>query len=558
MRKIIICENQFESLFKRSRLITENRASKNQSLARKMVRELSPNTNDKEFTEKVLHDIPSVRKENFHLFPAVVRFLLQNPTSINADTLLKLNKFISVAAAKSKELNLDQNLNGMPLDEFFRNFEGFVNQADKANRENTAHYGKSNGHNNGYTIVPIPSFAEASEYSKYVTWCVTHRSKDFINYVGIGKGLFYFLLKDGFEKVPKKVGENAPLDDYGLSMIAVSFNEEGGIISITCRWNHDNGGSDSVMTPEQVSELIGSDIYSIFNPDDIQNEFLKNVEIIDEINDEDIMLCKNKENGQIFVSSKDYQRQVYFKDKSYVLYQSDYDEYGKVFEAIVAKDGRIIVSSNVESLTFEEYNNLLFIGDTDLSEGSGIYNAKTLERINNERLCEVDDKGAAIQLYNEDKYTNFFIKSTNKLLFNEWLDNVSTVPVGNLIIAFDGNMLSLYSYDTFEKVMDWVNILAYSKVDYRNTLFLVENNGYYLISDYNGMLNKKPITKLYKIVNQGRINARYIAKCDNEMIGISQDFATIMPVNEDEFAIIRYESEIVEVNLFDEFIMHKK
>lgn len=558
MRRIIIDENQFASLFKRSRLITENRASKNQSLARKMVRELSPNTNDKEFTEKVLHDIPSVRKENFHLFPAVVRFLLQNPKSINADTLLKLNKFISVAAAKSKELNLDQNLNGMPLDEFFRNFEGYVHQADKANRENTAHYGQSNGHNNGYTIVPIPSFSEASEYSDYTTWCVTHRSQDFINYVGIGKGLFYFLLKDGFEKIPKKVGENAPLDEYGLSMIAVSFNEEGGIISITCRWNHANGGDDNVMTPEQVSELIGSDIYSIFNPDDIQNEFLKNVEIIDEINDEAIMLCKNKENGQIFVSSKDYQRQVYFKDKSYVLYQSNYDEYGRVFEAIVAKDGRIIVSSDVESLTFEEYNNLLFIGDTDLSEGSGIYNAKTLERINNEHLCEVDDKGAAIQLYNEDKYTNFFIKSTNKLLFNEWLDNVSTVPVGNLIIAFDGNMLSLYSYDTFEKVMDWVNILAYSKVDYRNTLFLVENNGYYLISDYNGMLNKRPITKLYKIVNQGRINARYIAKCDNEMIGISQDFATTMPVNEDEFAIIRYESEIVEVNLYDEFIMHKK
>ena len=138
------------------------------------------------------------------------------------------------------------------------------------------------------------------------------------------------------------------------------------------------------------------------------------------------------------------------------------------------------------------------------------------------------------------------------------MDNVSTVPIGNLIIAFDGNMLTLYTYDTFEKVMDWVNILAYSKVDYRNTIFLVENNGYYLISNYKGMLNKKPINKLFKIVNQGRINARYIAKCNNEMIGISQDFATTMPVNEDEFAIIRYESEIVEANLYDEFIMHKK
>ena len=66
MKRIVLTENQLRNIF-----LTENRASKNQSLARKMVRELSPNTNDKEFTENVLHDIPNVRKANFHLYPAV-------------------------------------------------------------------------------------------------------------------------------------------------------------------------------------------------------------------------------------------------------------------------------------------------------------------------------------------------------------------------------------------------------------------------------------------------------------------------------------------------------
>lgn len=77
MRKIIICENQFASLFKRSRLITENRASKNQSLARRMVKQLAPNLDDKDVTMKVLHDIPNVRKADFHLFPAAVRMVIE-------------------------------------------------------------------------------------------------------------------------------------------------------------------------------------------------------------------------------------------------------------------------------------------------------------------------------------------------------------------------------------------------------------------------------------------------------------------------------------------------
>ena len=66
-RKIILTENQFSNIFFNGKLITENRASKNQSLARKMARSINPSLNDKEFTENVLHDIPNVRKADFHL-----------------------------------------------------------------------------------------------------------------------------------------------------------------------------------------------------------------------------------------------------------------------------------------------------------------------------------------------------------------------------------------------------------------------------------------------------------------------------------------------------------
>lgn len=102
MRKIFITENQFASLFKRGCLITENRASKNQSLARRMVRELSPDLDDKEFTMKVLHDIPNVRKADFHLFPAAVRMVIEEGNALDGNLIQKLNKFIGIAAPKAK------------------------------------------------------------------------------------------------------------------------------------------------------------------------------------------------------------------------------------------------------------------------------------------------------------------------------------------------------------------------------------------------------------------------------------------------------------------------
>jgi len=134
-RRIIITESQFSNIFFNGRLITENRASKNQSLARRMVRELSPNINDKDFTEKVLHDIPNVRKADFHLYPAVVRFVLNAGNSLDANTILELNKYVGIIAPKAKELGLDQNANGMSMNDFFSQFQGDVSNSEEEERE---------------------------------------------------------------------------------------------------------------------------------------------------------------------------------------------------------------------------------------------------------------------------------------------------------------------------------------------------------------------------------------------------------------------------------------
>ena len=99
----------------------------------------------------------------------------------------------------------------------------------------------------------------------------------FDSYTSDGIGQFYFCLRNGFENVPEKVGEGCPLDEYGLSMVAVSVDENGALHTCTCRWNHDNGGNDSIMDTKQISQLIGRNFYEVFNPNNKWAELLDNV-----------------------------------------------------------------------------------------------------------------------------------------------------------------------------------------------------------------------------------------------------------------------------------------
>ena len=98
-------------------------------------------------------------------------------------------------------------------------------------------------------------------------------------YTKNGLGRFYFCLQDGFEDVPKEETNGCPLDRYGKSMIAVLVGDDGGLWHCTCRWNHDNGGNDNIMTTEQISRFFGVDFYETFKPrsaEEVWNKLLDN------------------------------------------------------------------------------------------------------------------------------------------------------------------------------------------------------------------------------------------------------------------------------------------
>lgn len=525
-KKIIkINESQFLRNFADGHLITENRASKNQSLARKMVRSINPNLNDKEFTENVLHDIPNVRKADFHLYPAVVRFVLNAGSSLDANTILELNKYVGVIAPKAKELGLDQNANGMTLQDFFNQFKGNVSQSETDDREASAQYGENNdGNNNGYKIVPIPTYDDANEYSRYTDWCVTQGEEYFLKYTNNGSGIFYFLLKEGFENVPREQGPNCPLDEYGLSMIAVSFRDDGSINTVTCRWNHDNGGNDFVMTPEQLSKLIGADIYSIFNPDDIQSLLPEGMEVLDYDLNYGLKLCKNTTTDNLYIFSYDFSDNICFQSKNYVVYQGKSDDGDEICVLIDRKGVIYETAEGDEWIDTIENNGLLYVANTDTeSDGGGIYNAKTMEKLRDISIRYLDNYQNILILTDDEGYKQVINKKTNKSIFSKNIDKC-VYQYGRLV-CFRDNQISVINTDTCEDYIWLADIIStIGEGEYK--LYLIQDeDGMFVVSEKFGLITQLPIEDTFYVTPAKGVPEEcvYLIMYQNGGIALNQD-----------------------------------
>ena len=257
-------------------LITENAKNNNMKPARKYLEEKLGLGNEQimDFFGKMQHDIPNVRLNNCKYFLGVTRMIMEKQLT-NGESIMKLNSILKyINNDESLNTSFDRNLNGLTFEKLSEQMSEGMEQAYKSERErfSSTDFGERN---TSYSIVKINNFKEASEYGKYTSWCVTHDDEAFNNHTNNGICIFYFCLKDGFESIPEKIGENCPLDEYGLSMLAVCVDENGECKTITCRWNHNNGGNDNVMSTEELSRLLGVNFYEVFKPSTVFKEKLE-------------------------------------------------------------------------------------------------------------------------------------------------------------------------------------------------------------------------------------------------------------------------------------------
>ena len=208
-------------------------------------------------------DIPNVRLAKCKFILGVTRMCMTGELK-DARTIMSVNKTLKLVASDTHVNEYDQNLNNFTAEQLVEKF-ATASQADLEGDMNDV-YSQQYGGNTSYNIVRIDSFEQACQYGNYTTWCVTHDNGMFDSYTAEGLNVFYFCLKQGFEEVPRYKGEGCPLDEYGLSMIAVSVCPDGSLNTCTCRWNHDNGDNDQIMTTKEISNVIGMNFYEVFKP----------------------------------------------------------------------------------------------------------------------------------------------------------------------------------------------------------------------------------------------------------------------------------------------------
>jgi hypothetical protein len=158
----------------------------------------------------------------------------------------------------------DRDFNGLGFDELVNEF----NDELKEELENEKRVIKSLRlkKNPRYEIKKINLFEDAEEFYQASQWCVCDNIDQWWSYTLGNKTPMYFCLRDDYEDLDRVPGASCPLDDYGLSMIAVGVNEDGSLNTCTCRWNHEHGASGMCMDAVELSELLGIDVYEVMRP----------------------------------------------------------------------------------------------------------------------------------------------------------------------------------------------------------------------------------------------------------------------------------------------------
>ena len=394
-----------------------SKESKNISKARRVIRKAKSTLNPQQIIDAVRHDIPNSRLNDCKYLAGVTRMALNDELN-DYETIGKLNQTLKLLATAHAD-EYDNNINGIAANELIERFrtESNVEYSNDVKAHNATQFVE----NTHYKIYKIESFEEASKFSPYTSWCVTKGEDNYDAYTNNGYGLFYFCIRDDFKSVEEVKSEGCPLDDYGLSMIATSVDEDGRCNTITCRWNHDNNGNDNIMTPMQLSKLIGRNYYEVFKPYTKEELYAKGLVPTSDVQ---MLLDQGKKPSEIFskmlnsgidgiltVSLNEKKWNLFDASKNMILCSEWYDFVGYFYDGFVRvqrDDGKYnFIKPDGKVLCSEWYDYVGYFhgGFAFVRRGDGKCN---------------------------------FIKQDGKLLCSEWYDYVSGFKNGFAFVIGDG------------------------------------------------------------------------------------------------------------------------
>ena len=471
-------------------LITENAKNNNMKSARRYLEEKLGWDNEQimDFFGKMQHDIPNVRMNNCKYFLGVTRMITERQLT-NGENIIKLNSILKyINNDESLNTSFDRNLNGLTFEKLSEQMSEGMEQAYKSERErfSSTDFGERN---TSYNIVKINNFKEASEYGKYTPWCVAHGEQAFKNYTNNGICVFYFCLKDGFENVPEKIGEGCPLDEYGLSMLAVCVDENGECNSITCRWNDNNGGNGNIMSTEELSRLLGVNFYEVFKPSTLFKEKLEKALSLAKkgdfsgfdyisgfVNGIARVVLNNKCN--LINTNCNLLSQQWFDNIS------DFNEYG--ISIVVLNNKCNLIDTNCNLLSQQWFNKIYSFNKNSLAKvelnnkwNFIDVNGKLVSQQWFDYVCKFDENGL-VQVKLNDKWN--FIDINGNFISQQWFDYTGYFENGFArvelnrkwnLIRTDGNFL-------FEQWFDFISNFngdGFALVELNDKWNLIDTNG---------------------------------------------------------------------------------
>ena len=240
------------------------------------------------------HDVPNLRLDNSKFITAGLRMYYSGELS-DEQSIRSLDTVLNYIHKGNHTSEYDFNLNGLSLEELSSKYKDNIIIDGKNDRKRSEQTIRNGG--NGYTIIPIETYEQAHKYSQYTSWCVTNDENAFDCYTKVGNR-FYFCLMNGFENVHKN-DEGAPLNTYGLSMIAINIDMNGDLLRITTRYNHDFNGenNDGLCTVAQLEDILDVNFYKVFLPYTREELHNRGVILFDEVQE---LLDNGKNPGHIF------------------------------------------------------------------------------------------------------------------------------------------------------------------------------------------------------------------------------------------------------------------
>jgi hypothetical protein len=440
--------------------------------------------------------------------------------TITKDNLKTFTKIVDYIY--QQEMNYDEDLNGLSFDELCNQTLMGMRRFHIKNwseRKNSAPDSASLGE---YNVIPIPDYETAKQYAQYTSWCVTHSSGAFNSYTIKGEE-FFFCLKEGFENVEKKIGDGCPLDDYGLSMVAVCVQTDGTPAQITTRWNHDldkegyiGENNERLKTLEQVEARLGipSSVFTNHKRPAIELEdidyLLKNTDIpLEDI----FNSCDNNRNRR--------------KGAPRIVRFDEMDKRAGYTNFCTLKHYNIVINRRLVSQEWFVYAEFIDEKLIAVQCSDGLYNVynnfgKRLFRENLPGLPKLYDKEKKILLITHDKFHYNLINLAGEYMFKDWVQEISPF-YGNYAKIVKGGEINFMNKDY--KVM-WQDFMPLKLIKPR---FMPEwSEGICIVSNGNYGQTYFSIEKCSTLIKDP--DNRWFDSCDGFVCG----FGVVMRWNGDK------------------------